>query len=66
MNNEQVLPLILWTDEVTFTRNGTLNFHNTHYWANDNPKVVRRIISSTGGSWAGITGGKLIASVEIP
>lgn len=32
---------ILWTDECTFSRVGMFNHRNTHYWAAENPHVVR-------------------------
>lgn len=32
---------ILWTDEATFTRRGSFNVHNNHYWADHNPHVMR-------------------------
>ena len=35
--NRQLLPLILFTDEATFTRNGINNTRNSHRWSHDNP-----------------------------
>jgi len=32
---------ILFTDESLFTREGIFNVHNVHYWAEENPFVVR-------------------------
>lgn len=32
---------ILFTDEATFTRNGVFNSRNTHFWADENPHVVK-------------------------
>ena len=32
---------ILWTDESTFTRSGVFNYHNSHYWSEENPRKVR-------------------------
>ncbi|XP_023312720.1 uncharacterized protein LOC111692828 [Anoplophora glabripennis] len=32
---------ILFTDESTFTRQGMFNSHNSHFWADENPKVKR-------------------------
>jgi hypothetical protein len=36
-NNRQFLPLILFTDEAAFTRNGINNTHNSHRWTQHNP-----------------------------
>jgi hypothetical protein len=33
---------IMWTDESTFTRDGIFNMSNHHYWAIENPHVIRR------------------------
>jgi hypothetical protein len=35
--NRQLLPLILFTDEAIFTRNGIDNTSNSHRWSHDNP-----------------------------
>jgi hypothetical protein len=35
--HHQLLPLILFTDEATFTHNGINNTHNSHWWSHDNP-----------------------------
>lgn len=32
---------ILWTDESTFTRVGMFNIHNSHFWTENNPRLVR-------------------------
>ena len=38
----QLCPYILYTDESTFTRDGTTNLHNEHWWAEENPhKLVQ-------------------------
>jgi len=34
--NRQLLPLILLTDEATFTRNGINNTRNSHRWSHEN------------------------------
>ena len=34
----QLLPLILSTDEATFTRNGIDNTRNSHRWSHENPR----------------------------
>jgi len=38
--NRQLLPLILFTDEATFTRNGINNTRNSHRWSHENPIVL--------------------------
>jgi len=35
--NRQLRPLILFTDEATFTGNGINNTRNSHWWSHDNP-----------------------------
>ena len=35
--NRQSLPLILFTEEATFTRNGISNTRNSHRWSHENP-----------------------------
>jgi hypothetical protein len=32
---------VLWTDEAGFTRDGVLNLHNLHIWAEVNPHPTR-------------------------
>lgn len=32
---------IIWTDESKFSRQGIINRRNNHYWAQDNPHVIR-------------------------
>ena len=39
--HENFLTSILWTDESLFTRQGTFNQHNLHYYADENPYVTR-------------------------
>jgi hypothetical protein len=36
LTNRQLLPLILFTDEATFTHNGISNSCNSHRWSHDN------------------------------
>jgi hypothetical protein len=31
------VPSVLFTDEAAFTRNGIMNFHSNHLWAEENP-----------------------------
>jgi hypothetical protein len=39
--NDQYLRRVLWTDESTFTRDGTFNCHNDHWYAQENPHVTK-------------------------
>lgn len=39
--NENFLNNIIWTDEAKFSKNGMHNRHNSHYWATENPHMVR-------------------------
>ena len=32
---------IIWTDEAKFMKNGLYNKHNSHFWSQENPHVVR-------------------------
>lgn len=55
--------LILFTDEAGFTRDGIINSHNLHFWADENPHAIiqtkhqQRFIVNV---WAGIIGNTLI------
>lgn len=54
---------ILWTDESTFTRVGLFNQRNEHFWAFNNPHVIRECAHQVRFSvnvWAGIINGHLI------
>lgn len=61
--NNQIIETILFTDEAGFTREGIINFHNTHQWAYDNPHAIvesrhqRRFSLNV---WAGIVGDHLV------
>lgn len=37
--SDNFLKNILFTDEAGFTRDGVVNFHNTHEWADENPRA---------------------------
>ncbi|KAJ8963856.1 hypothetical protein NQ317_004702 [Molorchus minor] len=69
LNNGRTLRRILWSDESTFTRDGVFNMHNIHFWANENPRVVRRTNFQNRFSinlWAGIVGDQIIGPIELP
>ena len=62
-HNRELLPYILFTDEVTFTRNGITNTHNCHNWAQDNPHATVETNFQTRFSvnvWCGIINDMLI------
>lgn len=63
------LDRVLWTDEATFTRAGSFNTHNLHYYSIENPHVVRPTrfqIQFKYNVWAGMIGDRLIGPVILP
>jgi len=42
VEDPQFFRRILWTDESTFTREGGFNVHNRHYYAAENPRLIRQ------------------------
>lgn len=60
---------VLFTDECTFTRDGTFNTHNSHQWADVNPHASsthayqRRFSINV---WAGIIGDHLLGPYLLP
>jgi len=63
--HSQLLSVILFTDEASFTRDGINNSRNEHMWSHDNPhetsvtKFQRRFSVIV---WCGLLGNKLIGS----
>jgi len=60
---------IIFSDEAIFTRDGVHNFHNMHYWAQENPHVVVRSSLQHRFSlnvWAGILNGNLLGPYILP
>lgn len=58
-SNGNFLKKILWSDESTFTRDGTTNFHNLHHYATQNPHVKFQTKHQNRFSvnvWAGVIG----------
>lgn len=54
---------VLWSDESTFHRNGTVNRHNMHYWAVENPHWLGQRYHQARWKinvWAGILGDSII------
>lgn len=39
--NQNFTKNIIWTDEAKFMKNGLYNRHNSHFWSEENPHVVR-------------------------
>jgi hypothetical protein len=59
---------VLWTDEAGFTRDGVLNLHNLHVWAEENPNPTRSSSFQHRFSvnvWAGIVDDYLIGPYVI-
>nr|XP_015840428.1 PREDICTED: uncharacterized protein LOC107399187 [Tribolium castaneum] len=59
---------ILWTDEANFSRDGFFNTRNSHYYALENPHVIRPSHYQHRFSvnvWAGIIGNRLIGPVIV-
>lgn len=60
---------ILFTDECCFTRDGILNFHNTHVWSDENPHAIfenKHQWKFSINTWAGIINNKLIGPFMLP
>lgn len=60
---------ILWTDEAHFNQTGVFNFHNLHYWAQENPHRVRirnRQYRWSVNVWIGQLGNRLIGPHFLP
>ncbi|EFN63884.1 hypothetical protein EAG_08086, partial [Camponotus floridanus] len=65
----QLLSLILFTDEASFSRNAIRNFHNNHVWAEENPHEVcedRFQHQFSLNVWIGIVGDWLIGPIFLP
>lgn len=69
IDDARFLSRILWTDESKFNREGITNFHNLHYWAEDNPHVKRQTSFQRKFSvnvWMGVIGNNLIGPHFLP
>lgn len=67
--NRNFLTDILWTDESHFRREGITNFHNLHYWAEENPRLTRETSFQRKFSvnvWMGLIGRYLIGPHFFP
>ncbi|EZA54493.1 hypothetical protein X777_05748 [Ooceraea biroi] len=63
------LASILWTDEACFTRDGIVNLHNLHEWAEEQPHALREAHNQRQFSinvWAEIMGYFLLGPYELP
>lgn len=61
--NNRFLDLIIFSDEAAFRSNGSVNRHNMHYYATENPKWLRTVDSQNRWSlnvWGGIVGQYLL------
>jgi len=66
--NRQLLPLILFTDEATFTRNGINNTRNSHRWSHENPHgnvETNFQLRFSINVWCGMIDGILIGPVTL-
>ena len=67
--DENFLSNIMWTDESLFTRTGTFNCHNEHYYDVINPRVTRTRSFQNRWKlnyWAGIFGDRVIGPTLLP
>lgn len=67
--NNNFLPKVLFTDEANFSRNAIMNFHNDHFWADENPHVIRETHFQEQFSlnvWVGIIDDYLIGPFFLP
>jgi hypothetical protein len=67
--NTYFVPNILFTDEVGFTRDGTVNFHNIHAWVDDIPHTTmasRQQHQFFIIVWVGIIDDQLLGPVVLP
>lgn len=54
---------VMFSDESTFHRNGHINRHNLHFYADENPHLIRQVDAQHRWSinvWAGIVGERVI------
>lgn len=65
--DQHFLSAVLFTDEVAFTRDGIINFHNIHHWAEENPCAIlqstRHQQQFSVNVWAGIICDYLVGPV---
>uniref|UniRef100_T1ITT9 DUF4817 domain-containing protein n=1 Tax=Strigamia maritima TaxID=126957 RepID=T1ITT9_STRMM len=57
---------ILWSDEAQFSRNGVVNRHNAHYWAENNPRWLHQTTFQVNwrvNAWCGIYNTQILGPV---
>lgn len=67
--NRRVIPLILFTDEATFTRDGINNTRNSHQWSDENPHAFVETHFQERFSvnvWCGMIDNHLLGPVILP
>jgi hypothetical protein len=67
--NPRFVANILFTDKAGFTRDGIVNFHNTHVWVDDNPHTTvasRHQHRFSINVWVGIVGDEILGPVVLP
>lgn len=66
--NNDLLHNIFWTDESSFSTAGIFNRHNTHHWATENPRMLKKLKKQgrkTVNVWCGIHRNKIIGPIFI-
>ena len=69
MEDATFLRRILWTDESKFNREGITNYHNTHYWAEENPHLTKNHnfqIQFSVNVWLGVINDQVIGPHFLP
>lgn len=62
-DNPVFLDEVLWSDEAQFSRDGVVNKHNLHYWANENPRWLREARHQQNwriNVWCGLYNGSIV------
>lgn len=69
LENRQVIPFLIFTDEATFTRDGINNTRNLHLWSEENPHATVDTHFQERFSvnvWCGLIDNHLIGPVVLP
>lgn len=64
--NHHFIENVMWSDEAQFSRNGTVNRNNMHYWATENPRWLREVAHQVNwrcNVWCGIYKRQIIGPV---
>jgi hypothetical protein len=65
-DNIQFLEHIMWSDESQFCRDGTVNKHNVHYWADINPRWLQETAHQVNwrvNVWCGLFNSKIVGPI---